>query len=336
MIQPELNVSLQSLNTLGVSARADYFFSAVNVEQIRQALVWAQQHKQDVLVLSGGSNIVLQGDFKGMCLHLGLKGIDCQATDNNTVIVTAAAGENWHEFVGFCLQQGAYGLENLALIPGCVGASPVQNIGAYGVEVKDFMLSLEAIHRETGQLRRFTRDECGFAYRDSVFKNTYCDQFIITAVTFELPATPAPNLSYAALANALADKQPPTPEDVFSAVVAMRSAKLPNPADIANVGSFFKNPVVTRSQFKQLQQKYAGIIGFSDAEGVKLAAGWLIDNAGWKGAVEDGVGVHQHQALVITNPGHRDGRSVIELARRIQADIQERYNVALEIEPRVY
>lgn len=336
MIQPETNISLQSFNTLGVPSTADYYVSAVNITQIIQALAWAKEHDENVLVLSGGSNIVLQGDFKGLCLHVDLKGIDCKKTLRDTFLVTAAAGENWHEFVAFCLGKGAYGLENLALIPGCVGAAPVQNIGAYGVEIKDFMVSLEAISRDTGELRRFTRDECGFAYRDSVFKTVYRDQYVITAVTFELPAIPAPNLSYAALANTLSDKQPPAPEDVFSAVVAMRSAKLPNPAEIANVGSFFKNPVVTQLQFSTLKQEYGSIVGFPDPEGVKLAAGWLIDNAGWKGVLEDGVGVHRNQALVITNPGNCDGNKIIALAERIQADVKKRYNVVLEIEPRVY
>lgn len=336
MIQPEANVSLQSFNTLSVPSTADYYVSAVNVEQIKQALVWAKEHKQDVLVLSGGSNIVLQGDFKGLCLRIDTQGIDCKTTQNNTILVTAAAGENWHDFVRFCLQTGAYGLENLALIPGCVGAAPVQNIGAYGVEIKDFMVSLAAICRDTGELRRFSRDECGFAYRDSVFKNAYRDQFIITGVTFELPTIPAPNLSYSALAQALADKQPPTPEDVYAAVVAMRSAKLPHPDDIANVGSFFKNPIVTQSRFSELQLKFPNAVGFPDPEGIKLAAGWLIDNAGWKGVIEDGVGVHKNQALVITNPGKSDGHKVVELAKRIQTDVEQRYGVILEIEPRVY
>ena len=227
-------------------------------------------------------------------------------------------------------------MENLALIPGTVGAAPIQNIGAYGVEIKDYMLELQALDRTTLQMRCFTVDECEFAYRDSVFKNALLDQFVITAVTFRLRKKPKLQLNYGGLADELAGVSTPGPQDLFDAVVSLRSSKLPNPDTLANVGSFFKNPVVSKSQYKNLKEQYPKLVGYSDPQGVKLAAGWLIDAAGWKGFRRGSVGVHDKQALVLVNYDQAQGGEILDLAAQIQADIADRFNVELSIEPRIY
>lgn len=336
MIQPQEKVNLQPYNTLSVPAQAEYFFTARTVEDIQLALVWAKECSLEVMVLSGGSNIVLQHDVKGLCLHIGLKGTEFKVVDEEWIDVTVAAGENWHEFILHCLQHQAYGLENLALIPGYAGAAPVQNIGAYGVEVKDYLLSLDAVNRKTNQIVTFEQKDCQFGYRESLFKSSCRDQYVITSVTYRLKRKPEINLSYITLAQELVNLPSPTPIDVFNAVVRIRSAKLPDPAVIANAGSFFKNPVVTIEQYQSLKLDHPGLVAYPDSQGMKLAAGWLIDKAGWKGKQLEGVGVHQQQALVITNSGQCEGSKVIELAEYIQEDIKQKYGVNLEVEPRVY
>nr|WP_242521524.1 UDP-N-acetylmuramate dehydrogenase [Motiliproteus sp. SC1-56] len=332
----ETNRALRDENTLHLPARALRFLRADQLDQAREAIELAREQRWPLLVLGGGSNLVLTRDFPGLCLQIALAGISHRPLDGEWVEVSAAAGESWHGFVEHCLMQGWYGLENLALIPGTVGASPIQNIGAYGVEIKDFFHELEAIDRTTGKLRRFTRAQCGFGYRDSVFKRDGRDRYVITQVTFRLRRKPRLNLAYGALAQALSHLESPGPRDLFNAVVALRRAKLPDPAQLPNVGSFFKNPVVSEGQFSQLKTQYPELVAFPDPKGVKLAAGWLIEKAGWKGVCDGGVAVHEAQALVLVNRGGARGEDVLRLAGRIQADIQARFGVGLEIEPRVY
>jgi UDP-N-acetylmuramate dehydrogenase len=250
-----------------------------------------------------------------------------------------AAGENWHELVEYSLDNGFYGLENLSLIPGSVGAAPIQNIGAYGVELKDVFAELSALNIQSGLMVTFTNESCQFGYRDSIFKQSLKDQYIITSVTFKLRKVPELNLEYPALRAALIDipEGEITVEQVSAAVIAIRQSKLPDPVQIPNVGSFFKNPIIPVSQFEHLKSSYPTIVSYPiDAQRVKLAAGWLIDQAGWRGREVNGVKVHRDQALVLTNPGKLEGKLILQLADSVVASVQEKFGVVLEMEPRVY
>ncbi|OMH25253.1 UDP-N-acetylmuramate dehydrogenase [Motiliproteus sp. MSK22-1] len=330
------DVSLRSLNTLGLSVKARYFESVTQSSRLQELLAYAKDRKLPVMILGGGSNVILRDDFPGLCIQMATQGVQFSDVDEHWMRVTAQSGESWHEFVIKCLAKGCFGLENLALIPGTVGAAPIQNIGAYGVEIKDYMYGLQALDRRTLEFRHFTVDECKFAYRDSVFKRTFLDQFVITEVSFRLRKKPQLQLNYGGLTSELAEISSPGPQDLFEAVVKLRSSKLPDPALLANVGSFFKNPVVSKSQYEQLKRQHPGIIGYNDPQGVKLAAGWMIDTAGWKGFRKGSVGVHDKQALVLVNYNQAEGAEVLELAGLIQADIASRFGVELEIEPRIY
>ncbi len=334
--QWQSNYSLRELNTLGLAVRSRCYLRVDNQAQLREALDYAAQQQLPVLVLGGGSNLVLSDDFPGLCIHIDFRGIEAEVLDEHWVKVRVQAGEAWHPFVSHCLDQGWYGLENLALIPGTVGAAPIQNIGAYGVEIKDYLLELQALDRQTLRLERFDLSSCQFGYRESVFKGRHRDRYIICSVTFKLRRQPKLTLHYGGLAEELAGIQAPTPRHLFDAVVRVRSQKLPDPQQLPNAGSFFKNPLIGEDQFQTLKQRYPQIVAYPDAAGVKLAAGWLIDQAGWKGYRQGDVGVHVKQALVLVNYGAASGHQVLELAARIQADIRQRYGIELEIEPRVY
>ena len=246
------------------------------------------------------------------------------------------AGENWHRFVEYCLHRGWHGLENLALIPGLVGAAPMQNIGAYGVELKDSMTSLEYLETGTGHLVELRNQDCQFGYRDSVFKHALAGKAVVTSITVALKRQFTPRIEYPALSAWFAEQAPEDAWAVFKAVCKIRNEKLPLPADLPNNGSFFKNPVVPESHYRALKQEYPDLVGFEMNGRYKLAAGWLIEQAGWKQREHQGVRVHQQQSLVIVNPECRPGRIVLEFAYQIQADIQNKYGMELEIEPRVY
>ncbi|UTF60914.1 UDP-N-acetylmuramate dehydrogenase [Gilvimarinus sp. DA14] len=338
LILPEFN--LARLNTLASPVTAWAYTSVASREEVAEAIGYAKEYKLPVLPLGGGSNLVLAANLNALVVHLNLRGIELVDESDSEVWVRAQAGENWHEFVQYCLNMGWYGLENLSLIPGSVGAAPIQNIGAYGVELESVFAELSAIELSSQLAVTFTRDSCGFAYRDSVFKNRLKDQYIICDVTFKLQKTPQLVLGYPALAERLADipETEITPQQVSAAVTAIRREKLPDPAQTPNAGSFFKNPMVPQAQFAALQQQYPDIVGYPDSASgqVKLAAGWLIDRAGFKGATRKSAAVHKDQALVLTNPGKQSARYVLELAREISATVNELYGVALEIEPRVY
>jgi UDP-N-acetylmuramate dehydrogenase len=334
---PEFN--LQALNTLAVPACARVYVSVTDEAELAEALVFAKQQGLPQMILGGGSNIVLREDFPGLVIHMGSKGKTLVAEDEHFVWLQVAAGENWQELVEYTLEFHYWGLENLSLIPGTVGAAPIQNIGAYGVELCDVFAELRALEIESGVAVTFTADGCAFGYRDSVFKQALKDRYVITAVTFKLRKEPQLKLSYPALNQALAqlDPQSLTPLAVSHAVCEIRRSKLPDPAQIPNVGSFFKNPIIPQTQFKQLQQKYPDISAFpiSD-ERVKVAAGWLIDRAGWRGFSDGPVAVHEQQALVLTNSGKAGGDLVLALADKIIASIQSSYGITLEAEPRIY
>ena len=330
-------VSLRAYNTLAVDVRARFFVAVDSLEQLQAALLWAQQQDIAVLLLGGGSNLVLAADLDLLVIHLQLRGIQVLDEDANFARIEVQAGENWHDFVQWSLAQGLSGLENLSLIPGHVGAAPVQNIGAYGAELQDYFESAWVYDRQTQQPQRLTKAQCQFAYRDSLFKRE-SGRRVILSVIFKLPKQADLRLDYGDLRGYLAQQQisAPTPQDVSRAVCAIRAEKLPDPQQLANTGSFFKNPVVSAEHAEQLKQRYPKLVCFAQADGQsKLAAGWLIDQAGWKGHRQGDAGVHAKQALVLVNYGAASGQDILHLAAQIQADIRERYGVELEIEPNV-
>lgn len=330
-------VALRPYNSLAVDVRARFFVAVRSLEQLQAALAWAEQQQVDVLLLGGGSNLVLAADVNALVIHIQLRGIQVLSEDAECACIEVQAGENWHDFVQWSLAQGFSGLENLSLIPGSVGAAPVQNIGAYGVELKDHVHSVLVYDRDTAEVERLTAEQCQFAYRDSLFKRE-AGRRVILSVVFKLPKHPCLQLDYGDLRGYLAAQQitQPTPQDVSRAVCAIRAAKLPDPQQLANAGSFFKNPVISAEQALKLQKTYPSLVQFAQADGqVKLAAGWLIDQAGWKGFRHGDAGVHAKQALVLVNYGTATGQQILALAAQIQADVLQRYGVELEIEPNV-
>lgn len=326
---------LKHLNTFRIDVRAKHYLRVTSLEVMRAVLEDPQLAAMPRLVLGGGSNLLLTRDFPGLVLHIALEGreiLDGTASHHH---VRAAAGENWHGFVQWTLAQGIGGLENLSLIPGTVGAAPIQNIGAYGAETKDCFLSLTAFDPATGEVRVMDGADCGFAYRDSVFKHEG-RELIILDVRFALPRSWTANLRYSELANAVAEQGlvVPTPQQVADTVIAIRRRKLPDPAEIGNAGSFFKNPVVSAEHCAQLLARFPTLVHHRQPDGTeKLAAGWLIDQCGWKGKSMGAAGVYPKQALVLVNNGGATGAEVQALAAAIQADVATRYGVALEPEP---
>lgn len=336
-LQVRSDVSLKAHNTFGVDVAARYFAEAADDGQVRQALDAARERQVPLLVLGGGSNLLLTADVDAFVLRMASRGIRLLADDGQRVDIEAEAGEPWHPFVQWTLQQGLAGLENLSLIPGTVGASPVQNIGAYGVELKDCFLGLTALDRQSGEIREFTLQDCAFAYRDSLFKRE-SGRWIILRVRFALSRNAALHLDYGPVRQRLAEQgiEAPSASDVSRAICAIRSEKLPDPAVLGNAGSFFKNPLVPAELAGRLQAEHADLVAYPQADGqVKLAAGWLIEKAGWKGFRDGDAGVHRLQALVLVNYGNATGQQLLALAQRIQADIAERFGVSLEIEPNV-
>lgn len=331
--------NLQKFNTLAVPAVAQHFVSVKTDDELLEALVFARTEKLPLLLLGGGSNIVLRDDFPGLVIHIKSQGKEIVSENDEFVWLKVAAGENWHQLVEYSLDNALYGLENLSLIPGSVGAAPIQNIGAYGVEVKDVVAELSALNISSGLMVTFTNESCQFGYRDSIFKHTLQDQYVITSVTFQLRKQPQLTLTYPALRAALAStpEQDITPEQVSASVIAIRQSKLPDPADIPNAGSFFKNPVIGVKQFELLKKGHPGVVSYPvDSQQVKLAAGWLIDQAGWRGKEVAGAAVHSLQALVLTNPHKSSGGAILALAEQIKAAVFEQFGVTLELEPRVY
>lgn len=330
------DVSLQNFNTMAVPARARYLIKVTTVSEAQQALEFARDNRLPVLVLGEGSNTIFESDYKGLVILNRLLGKKCTRDAPDHVLVSAGAGENWHQFVDYTLQNGWFGLQNLGLIPGLVGAAPMQNIGAYGVEIRDTLVLVDYLDIASGEQRSLDNSGCCFAYRDSIFKMSLASQVFITSVTFKLNKTPNVNLSYPALAAMFNEVSKPTPREVFDVVCQVRRSKLPMPNDIPNAGSFFKNPVIERQQHQTLKEQYPDLVSFAVADGFKLAAGWLIEYAGWKDQEFAGVRVHEQQALVIINPQKSSGQEVLEFAKKIQFDIYAKFGVTLEIEPRVY
>ena len=337
-MQLQSAVSLKPFNTFGVDVQAQLFAEAHNDDDVRAALAYCAANTLPLMVIGGGSNLLLTGDVKALVLRMASRGIRIVREDCLEAIVEAEAGEPWHPFVQSCLELGLCGLENLSLIPGTVGAAPMQNIGAYGVEIKDVFHSLTALDRQTGELREFSLEECAFGYRDSLFKHD-TGRWLILRVRFVLSRVARLHLDYGPVRQRLdaLGIAHPTPRDVSRAICAIRSEKLPDPAELGNAGSFFKNPLISAELAARIKVSYPGLVGYPQADGqVKLAAGWLIEQAGWKGYREGDAGVHRLQSLVLVNYGRATGAQLLTLARRIQADIVERFDVALEMEPNLY
>lgn len=333
----EQNRSLREFNTFGVEASSAYFAEAHDDRQIGEALAQAQHLGVPLLILGGGSNLVLTANVNALVLRMASRGIRVIEDDGERVVIEAEAGEPWHPFVLHSLGLGLSGLENLSLIPGTVGAAPIQNVGAYGVEIKDVFAGLTALDRQTGRLVEFDLQACQFGYRDSLFKRQ-AGRYIILRVRFALQRTANLKLEYGPLRQWLVQHaiQSPTSMDVSRAVCAIRSEKLPDPRQLGNAGSFFKNPLVSAALADGLRQRFADLVAFAQDDGqVKLAAGWLIERAGWKGYRRGDVGVHRLQALVLVNYGQATGRQILQLAEDIQADVAEQFGVQLEIEPNI-
>ncbi|AGA72402.1 UDP-N-acetylmuramate dehydrogenase [Pseudomonas plecoglossicida] len=337
-VQWQEQVSLKPYNTFGIDVKARYFTQAHDDQEVRLALAQAQQGGVPVLVIGGGSNLLLTRDIDALVLHMASRGRRVLGDDGERIVVEAEAGEPWHPFVQWTLAQGYCGLENLSLIPGTVGAAPMQNVGAYGVEIKDVFVGLTALDRETGELRDFGLAECAFGYRDSLFKRNP-GRWLILRVRFALSRTLQAHLDYGPVRQRLAEQgvTEPTAQAISEAICNIRREKLPDPAELGNAGSFFKNPVVSAELVERIRAQYPGVVAYPQADGqVKLAAGWLIEQAGWKGHREGDAGVHRLQSLVLVNYGQASGAQMHALACRIQADILERFGVELEMEPNLY
>lgn len=326
-------VDLQPFNSLAISAKAQYFSKVSDLVTLREMLHWCASEHLPLLLLGGGSNLVFCGDWPGLVLQYADTDIKLVADEGENLLVRAGAGVEWHRFVLTASQRGWYGIENLALIPGSVGAAPVQNIGAYGVELESVVASVEVVDIQSGALTVLSKADCQFGYRDSVFKQAAKDQYVITAVTFRLAKRFSPVLTYPALIEVLPSTQP-TPQQLIDAIIAVRQNKLPDPAVIPNVGSFFKNPVVNGQTAAQLKHQFPDMPMYPAAERCqKLPAAWLIDRAGWRGRSLGPVAMHDRQALVLTNPGRGDGHDVLALAQAVAADVLSMFGVALEMEP---
>ena len=330
----QFDVSLRARNTFGVEARANAYLPVSSVAMLRTVRDDAGLAAMPRFVLGGGSNLLLTRDLDALVLHMVNRGIAVIGEDPDHVFVCAQAGESWHALVQWTLAQGLGGLENLSLIPGSVGAAPIQNIGAYGGELADCFRALQAFDFDSGQVLTLTREACAFAYRDSIFKQALRDRVAIINITVALPKRWQANLRYVELADALAPISNPSAIDISEAVMAIRRHKLPDPAVMGNAGSFFKNPVVSAAQRDALLLAYPQLVSYEQANGsVKLAAGWLIDQCGWKGRSLGAAGVHDRQALVLVNRGGATGEELVQLAERIQTDVALRFGVNLEIEP---
>lgn len=346
MTQIQQNIPLRQYNTLGIDAMARYFASFSSVDELGELIEKNPITGIPPLIIGGGSNMLFKNHVNGLVLKNEIPGVELVKEDAGHVYVRAGAGQNWHSFVQYCLQRNWAGAENLSLIPGCVGASPMQNIGAYGVEIKEIFHNLEAWHVQEKKMHVFTAGDCEFGYRESVFKRKYRNQYVILNVTYRLNKVPTFNTSYGAIEQELERMgvQQLSIQAVSQAVINIRSSKLPDPAKIGNAGSFFKNPSVEKAVFDKLQQQHPGIVGYANADGtVKLAAGWLIEHSGppngealtWKGYRRGDAGVHQQQALVLVNYGHATGQQIFDLSEDVMKSVYTKFGVELEREVNV-
>ena len=333
-MQIKENYSLRHLNTFGIDVNCKYFAEFSSINELKE-LLQSDYAKTGLLVLGGGSNVLFTKDFDGLVLKNKLLGKEKLDEDANNYYIKVGAGENWHQFVMYCIDNDYAGIENLSLIPGCVGASPMQNIGAYGVELKDVFHELEALNIESGELEKFSKEDCAFAYRESIFKKAAKGKYIICSVTFCLHVIPQFKLGYGAILDELLRMKVrnATLKDVSNAVCNIRNSKLPKPEELGNAGSFFKNPVVLREKYESLKKEYPAIVGYEQEDGsTKLAAGWLIEQCEWKGKRIGDAGVHEKQALVLVNYKNAKGKDIYALSEKVQESVKEKFGIDLERE----
>lgn len=330
------NFSLKPYNTFGVDAKAKYFAEINDVEELKEAISFSRSQDLQILFFGGGSNVLLTQDFDGLVIKLNLKGISSQSFNIYESVVTAKAGENWHEFVMFCLDKNLGGLENLSLIPGNVGTSPMQNIGAYGTEIKDVFVECKVLNLETLEIEAFNLQQCKFGYRDSIFKQEGKGKYVILEVSFRLSRkNHRIKTEYGAIQTELQNLgiKNPTIQDISRAVINIRQSKLPDPKQIGNAGSFFKNPTIPLSQFEDLKQKFENIQGYPNGDFVKVPAGWLIEQCGWKGKQIGNVASHKLQSLVIVNAtGEATGKEIFDFSTEIINSVKEKFGIELERE----
>ncbi|WP_298498602.1 UDP-N-acetylmuramate dehydrogenase [uncultured Algibacter sp.] len=333
-MQIQNNISLKPFNTFGIDAKAKHFVSVNNLDDLKHIL--SLENQPNKLILGGGSNMLLTQDFDGLVIRINLKGIKIISENEDTVIVQANAGENWHEFVLWCINNDFGGIENLSLIPGNVGTAPIQNIGAYGVELKDVFESCEAMELSTKNIKSFSKTDCNFGYRNSVFKQEARGKFIITSVNFKLSKKHHKlNINYGAIASQLKimNVSNPTIQDISKAIISIRESKLPNPKEIGNSGSFFKNPVISKTHFNSILLNFNDAPSYPVSENeVKVPAGWLIEKAGFKGKRFGDYGIHKNQALVLVNYGNAQGADILKLSKLIQKTIKRIFGISIEAE----
>ena len=338
MLLIQQNKSLKSYNTFGIDVKASFFVAVATEGELLEVLANTTTGKP-FFIISGGSNMLLTHDLDAFVVHIATKGIIIQETTEDSVMLTVQGGENWHEFVQYCIRNSYGGVENLSLIPGCVGSAPIQNIGAYGVELKDTFVSCEALHIKTKEKKIFTKEECDFAYRNSIFKTTVKGKYVITSVTFRL-TTKSHELhtGYGAIEKELQERgiDNPTIKDVSESVIAIRQSKLPDPKVLGNSGSFFKNPVIPKDDYTRLLQIHPNAPHYVvDKNSVKVPAGWLVEQSGFKGKRFGDAGVHDKQALVLVNHGNATGAELLALSKKIQTTVLENFGIVLEAEVNV-
>lgn len=332
------NISLLQYNTFGMDVTARWFCEITGIDDLKSLFAERKWKDSSHLILGGGSNILFTKNVDALVIRNCIQGIEVILEDDSHWYVRAGAGLNWHAFVLDCINQNRSGVENLSLIPGSVGAGPMQNIGAYGVELKDVFDSLEAYHIQDGYLRIFTAEDCKFGYRESVFKRELRNQFIIVSVTFRLPKQPIFRTDYGAIAQELENigTTSLSIKAISDAVIRIRSSKLPDPAVLGNAGSFFKNPVIDTDHYTLLKKDHPDLVAYPSGKDYKLAAGWLIEKAGWKGFRDKNCGVHQLQALVLVNYSSANGQEIYDLSERILQSVKEKFGVTLEREVNIY
>ena len=339
MMKLEENISLKGLNTFGIQASAAYFVEVSSEIELNELMAHPVYRNNKHLILGGGSNILFTRNFDGLVIKVAFKGISSLDLNDNHVLVRAGSGENWHQLIKYCLQNNWGGIENLSLIPGTAGAAPMQNIGAYGVEIKDVIENVTGIDMRSGVSRLFENSDCHFNYRESVFKQELKEKYFISSITLRLTKRKHQlKLQYGAIQDVLKQHEidHPTMQDVSNAVIAIRQSKLPDPGVIGNAGSFFKNPTVTEKEFSLLKQAHPSIPSYqADNHNVKIPAGWLIEQCGWKGKRFGNIGVHPHQALVLVNYGDGNGEEIFQLAMKIQTSVHEKFGVSLTTEVNV-
>ncbi len=334
MIEIQKNISLKDHNTFGVDAKADLFAEVTHTDHIKFLLSYAGEKGMPVLLLGEGSNVLFTGDYKGLVIKNKLKGINIIHETEDHTEIEVSAGENWNTFVENCLNRQLYGIENLIGIPGCVGAAPIQNIGAYGVEQKDCFVMLKAYDRVSKTIRTFLKKDCKFGYRNSIFKEKHID-YIILSVKYRLSKVNKVKKDYGSVRNRLlkAGIYRPTPQDVAKVISLIRAEKLPDPDEYGNAGSFFKNPVISKDHYLHLKEKYPDIVSHQlDNMYYKIPAAWLIEQCGWKGRRDGNVGVYDKQALVLINFGRASGKEILELSRQIHRSVYDKFGMSLERE----